>query len=228
MRENGSVVETVTRIHSGIILPMNTVLRNTYLLLSMTLLFSAGTAWLSMLDGAPRLGFLAFPLYFALLFMTQALRNSGLGILMVFAFTGFLGYTAGPLLTSVIHNFSNGPELIMAAFALTGLIFLGLSAYVLVTQKDFSYLMGFLFVASLVLMLGTLVSLFFPVPLFYVLILSGFVLISSGFILFETSQIIHGGERNYLMATISLYVSLFNLFTSLLQLLSILGGRQRD
>ena len=217
---------TVTRVQSGIIIQTNSVIRNTYLLLSMTLLFSAFTAWLGMVTNAPVLGLLALPIYFGLLFLTQMLRNSVWGIVSIFAFTGFMGYTLGPILNFAIHGFSNGAQLVMTSLGLTGLIFFALSGYALTTRKDFSYLNGFLFVAATVGMIASIAGLFFHIPLLYLGVSALFVLISSGMILFETSQIINGGERNYIMATISLYVSIYNLFVSLLQLLMMLSGRR--
>lgn len=217
---------SVSRTRTGLVIQTNSVIRNTYILLSMTLLFSAFTAWFGMYSNAPNLGLLVIPIYFGLLFLTQALRNSAWGVVSTFAFTGFMGYTLGPILNFAINGFSNGPQLVMTSLGLTGLVFMGLSGYALTTRKDFSYLSGFLFVAAMVGMIASIAGLFFQVPLLQLMVSAVFVLISSGFILFETSQIIHGGERNYIMATISLYVSIYNLFISLLQLLMIFAGRR--
>jgi modulator of FtsH protease len=217
---------TVRRTQSGIVIQTNSVIRNTYILLSMTLLFSAFTAWLAMATNARPMGLLVLPLYIALLFLTQSLRNSTWGIASTFAFTGFMGYTLGPILNFAIDGFSNGTQMVTASLGLTGLIFFALSGYALTTRKDFSYLGGFLFVAATVGMMASIVGLFFPIPLLYLGVSSAFVLIASGMILFETSQIINGGERNYIMATISLYVSIYNLFLSLLQLFMLLAGRR--
>lgn len=221
-------INTVRHAQSGIVIQTNSVIRNTYILLSMTLLFSAFTAWLAMVTNATPMGLLVLPVYMGLLFLTQALRNSAWGIAAIFAFTGFMGYTLGPILNFAIHGFSNGTQMIMASLGLTGLIFLALSGYALTTRKDFSYLGGFLFVAATVGMMASIVGLFFPIPLLYLGVSSAFVLIASGLILFETSQIINGGERNYIMATISLYVSIYNLFLSLLQLFMLLAGRRNN
>lgn len=217
---------TVTRAHSGLVIQTNSVIRNTYILLSLTLLFSACTAWLSMSVKAAPMGFGSILVYFGLLFLTQSLRNSVWGIAAIFAFTGFLGYTLGPILNMAITNFSNGPQLVATAFGLTGLIFFALSAYALTTRKDFSYMIGFLFAAGMVAMIGGIVAVFFHIPVLSLVVSSAFVLIASGLILFETSQIIHGGERNYIMATITLYVSIYNLFISLLQLLMAFAGKR--
>jgi len=198
------------------------------MLLGLTLGFSAFTAWFAMLSNARPMGLLVLPIYIGLLFMTQALRNSGWGIVSIFAFTGFMGYTLGPLLNMTIQGFSNGPQLIMTSLGLTAFIFFCLSAYALTTRKDFSYMGGFLFVASTVAFVACLALAFFPIPGLYLTVCAGFVLLSSGMILFETSRIIHGGEQNYIMATISLYVSIYNLFISLLQLLMMFAGNRRN
>lgn len=217
---------TVIRARSEGVLQTNSVIRNTYILLSMTLLFSACTAWAAMVTNAPPMGFIILPIYFGLLFLTQALRNSPWGVASTFLFTGFMGYTLGPILNFTIQGFSNGSEIVMASLGLTGLIFFSLSAYALTTRKDFSYLGGFLFVAATVAFIAGLATFFFQAPLLFVLVSAAFVLISSGMILFQTSLIINGGERNYIMATISLYVSIYNLFLSLLRILSMFSGRR--
>jgi modulator of FtsH protease len=221
-------INSVRRAQSGIIIQTNSVIRNTYILLSLTLLFSALTAWFAMVTNAQPMGLLVLPVYIGLLFLTQSLRNSGWGIAAIFAFTGFMGYTLGPILNFAIHGFNNGTQMVMASLGLTGLIFLALSGYALTTRKDFSYLGGFLFVAATVGMMASIAGLFFPIPLLYLGVSAAFVLIASGMILFETSQIINGGERNYIMATISLYVSIYNLFLSLLQLFMLLAGRRNN
>jgi len=219
---------TVIRGREGIVIQTNSVIRNTYILLSMTLIFSAFTAWLSMVTRAPAFGLMIIPIYFGLLFLTQALQNSVWGIVSTFAFTGFMGYTLGPILNFAIEGFSNGPQMIMASLGLTGLLFLSLSAYALTTRKDFSYLAGFLFVAATVGFIGSIAGIFFQIPMLYMLVSAAFVLIASGMILFQTSQIINGGERNYIMATITLYVAIYNLFISLLQLFMMLSGRRSN
>jgi modulator of FtsH protease len=216
---------TVTRTQ-GLVIQTNSVIRNTYILLSMTLVFSAVTAWFGMVTNAPSLGLLVLPVYFGLLFLTQTLRNSVWGVVSTFAFTGFMGYTLGPILNYTIQGFSNGSQIVMASLGLTGLIFLALSGYALTTRKDFSYLGGFLFVAAVVGMVASIAGLFFHVALLHLAVSALFVLVASGLILFETSLIINGGERNYIMATVSLYVSIYNLFISLLQLLSAFAGRR--
>lgn len=209
------------------ILSTNKVLRNTYILLSLTLIFSAAMAGLAMINNAPPLNTLLIIVgYFGLFFLTNALRNSPWGLVSIFALTGFMGYTLGPILNYYIQNFSNGTEIIMTSLGATGVIFLGLSAYALTTRKDFSYLGGFLFIGVMVAFLASIAGLFFQIPGLYLAISSAFVLISSGFILFQTSLIINGGERNYIMATIVLYISIYNLFLSLLQIFGALSGNR--
>ncbi len=224
--QHNSHTNTVSRSQSILVIQTNSVIRNTYLLLSMTLLFSAFTAWYSMVSNATPMGWMTLFVYFGLYYVTNSLRNSAWGILAIFALTGFLGYTLGPLLNAILHGFTNGAQIIMTAFGLTGLIFFALSGYALTTRKDFSYMGGFLFAACMVGLIGSIVGIFFQIPMLQLGISALFVLISSGFILYETSQIIHGGERNYIMATISLYMSIYNLFVSLLQLLTMFTGRR--
>jgi len=158
------------------------------------------------------------------LFLTTKFSNSSLGLVFVFALTGFMGLTLGPILTMYIKAFSNGHELIMTALGGTGLIFLGLSGYALTTRKDFSFMGGFLMVGVLVAFLAGLGALFFTIPALSLAVSAMFILLMSGMILFQTSEIIHGGETNYILATVSLYVSIYNLFLSLLQLLGVFSG----
>lgn len=208
------------------VLASNKVLRNTYLLLGMTFLFSACMAYYSFASHAKPVGiFVMLAGVYGLMYLTQSLRNSVWGIVSAFAFTGFLGYTLGPVLNMYIANFSNGPQLIATALGGTGLIFFGLSGYVLTTRKDFTYLGGFLFIASMVAALAMIAGIFFNLPVINLAISAAFVLISSGLILFQTSAIIQGGETNYISATVSLFVSIYNLFLSLLNLLSAFSGR---
>lgn len=223
MKSNEYAVKSVTES----VLATNQVLRNTYLLLAMTLLCSAATAGFAlMINAAPLNIFVTIIGMYGLLFLTQALRNSGAGLLAIFAFTGFMGYTIGPILNFYIHSFSNGAQLVMTSLGATGLIFFALSGYVLTTRKDFSYLSGFIFVAVMVAFLGMIAGIFLQIPALQLLISAAFVLISSGMILFQTSMIINGGERNYIMATITLYVSIYNLFLSLLQLFAAFSGNR--
>lgn len=208
------------------VLSTNKVLRNTYLLLSLTFIFSAFTAYLSAASGArPMNPLLMIVGVYGLMFLTQALRNSAWGLVSVFAFTGFLGYTLGPILSFYIAHFSNGPQLVATALGGTGIIFLSLSAYALTTKKDFSFLGGFLFVGMMVAVLAMIAGIFVQIPALQLAISAAFVLISSGLILFQTSEIIHSGETNYISATVGLFVSIYNLFISLLNLLGAFSGR---
>ena len=216
---------------SSSVLATNKVLRNTYLLLGATFIFSALCAGFAMVTGASLpAGFSGLLIMivgmYGLMFLTVRLRNSPWGLAAIFAFTGFMGYILGPILNLYLHNFSNGMQLIMTALGGTGIIFFGLSAYALTTRKDFSYMGGFLMVALLVAVLGSFAAVIFNIPTLQLVISGAFVLICSGLILFHTSQIIHGGERNYIMATISLYVALYNLFISLLQILGAFAGNR--
>jgi len=208
------------------VLATNKVIRNTYTLLSMTLLFSALTAALSMALNLPHPGLLlTLGGYFGLLFATARFRNSSLGLAFVFALTGFMGYTLGPILNAYLA-LPNGSQIVMTAMGGTGVIFLGLSGYALTTRKDFSFLGGFLMVGILVAFLAGLGSVFFEMPGLSLAVSSMFVLLMAGLILYETSNIIHGGETNYIMATVTLYVSIFNLFTSLLHLLGVFNSNE--
>ena len=218
-------LNTVTSRSQAGVLETNRVLRNTYLLLSLTLLFSAAMAGVSMMLNLPHPGMLiTFVGYFGLLFLTTKFRNSALGLLFVFMLTGFMGMTLGPILNMYLKVFSNGHEIVMTALGGTGVIFLGLSGYALTSKKDFSFLGGFLMVGILVAFLASVGALFFNIPALSLAVSAMFILLMSGMILYETSAIIHGGETNYIMATISLYVSIYNLFLSLLQILGVFAG----
>jgi len=205
------------------VLATNKVLRNTYTLLSLTLLFSALCAGIAVMTNMPPLGMIVTLVgYFGLLFLTTRFRNSGLGLLFVFALTGFMGLTLGPIVNMYL-SLPNGDQIIMTAMGGTGVIFLGLSGYALTTRKDFSFIGGFLMVGILVAFLAGIASLFLSMPGLSLAVSAMFVLLMSGLILYQTSQIIHGGETNYIMATVTLYVSIYNLFVSLLQLLGAFG-----
>jgi modulator of FtsH protease len=204
----------------------NRVLRNTYALLALTLLFSSVTAGVAMALNLPHPGLvLTLAGYFGLLFLTTRFRNSGIGLAMVFALTGFMGYTLGPLLSAYL-NLSNGPQLVMTALGGTGVVFLALSGYALVSRKDFSFMGSFLMVGILVAFLAGMGAVFFEMPGLALAVSAMFVLLMAGLILYETSNIIHGGETNYIMATVTLYVAIYNLFTSLLHLLGAAGGQE--
>jgi len=195
------------------------VLRNTYMLLALTLGFSAITAGLSAALQLPRPGILITLVgYFGLLFLVNKYRDRGLGVALVFALTGFMGYTLGPIISHYL-NTPNGTQTVMLAMGGTAAIFVGLSAYALVTKRDLSFMGGFLTVGILVAFLAGLAAVFLQIPALSLTVSAVFVLLMSGLILYETNQIVRGGETNYVMATVSLFVSIFNLFTSLLHLL---------
>ncbi len=203
---------------------VSSVLRNTYGLLSMTLLFSGVVAYVAQQMAVPYPNiFVVLVGFYGLFFLTAKLRNSGWGLLSTFALTGFMGYTLGPILNMYL-SLPNGGDVVAAALAMTALVFFGLSAYVLVTRKDMSFLSGFLMAGFWVLMGAVLANLFFQISGLQLAISAGFVLFSSAAILFQTSAIIQGGERNYIMATISLYISIYNLFISLLQLIGVFSS----
>ncbi len=206
------------------VLATNRVIRNTYLLLSMTLAFSAVVAGVAVALRLPYPGVVVTLVgYFGLLFTVHKLQNSGWGILAVFALTGFMGYTLGPII-SLYLGLPNGGAVVMQAMGATAVIFIGLSAYALTTKKDFSFMGGFLMVGILVAFIGSLAAIFLQIPALSLAVSAAFVLLMSALILYETGSIIHGGETNYVLATVTLFVSIFNLFISLLQLLGVFNG----
>jgi modulator of FtsH protease len=201
------------------------VLRSTWNLLAMTLLFSAGMAMLAMVNNWPYPGVIITLVgYFGLLFLTMYLRNSAWGVLSVFALTGFMGLTFGPIINSYLTVFSNGHELVIAAMGSTAVAFVGLSGFALVTKKDFSFLGPFLFVGILVAFVAGLASIFLNMSALGLAVSAMFSLLMCGLILFQTQQIVRGGERNYIMATVTLFVSIYNLFASLLHLFGFFFG----
>ena len=203
---------------------VSSVLRNTYGLLAMTLLFSGVVAYVAQQMAVPYPNvFVVLIGFYGLFFLTAKLRNSGWGLLSTFVLTGFMGYTLGPILNMYL-SLPNGSDVVAAALAMTALVFFGLSAYVLVTRKDMSFLSGFLMAWFWVLLGAVLANMFFQISGLQLAISAGFVLFSSAAILFQTSAIIQGGERNYIMATISLYISIYNLFISLLQLIGVFSS----
>ena len=203
----------------------NKVLKNTYALLSATLLFSGATAGLSMMMQWPHPGLVITLIgYFGLMFAASRFRNSALGLVFVFALTGFMGLTLGPIISLYVNSLPNGDQLVMTALGGTGLIFVGLSAYALTSRKDFSFIGGMLFAGILVAFLAGLGAVIFSIPALSLAVSAMFILLMSGMILYQTSAIIHGGETNYIMATITLYVAIYNLFLSLLHILGIFGG----
>lgn len=218
-----SVLDKTVAGSQASVLSTNKVIRNTYTLLSLTLLFSALTAGIAVVTGMHFINpIITMVGYFGLLFLTTRFRNSGLGLLFVFALTGFMGLTLGPIVSAYLH-LPNGGQIVMTAMGGTGVIFLGLSGYALTTRKDFSFIGGFLMVGILVAFLAGLASMFFTLPGLSLAVSAMFILLMSGLILYETSQIIHGGETNYIMATVTLYIAIYNLFLSLLQLLGVMS-----
>ena len=206
-------------------LATNNLIRNTYTLLAMTLAFSALTAGIAMMINMPPLHWLlTIGGYFVLLFLTAKSANSAMGLVWIFALTGFMGLTLGPIINFYVHAFSNGPQLVMMAFGGTAAIFIGLSVYALTTRRDFSFLGGFLMVGILVAFLAGIAALVFSIPALSLAVSAMFILLMSGFILFQTSQLVHEPNTNYILATVSLYVSIYNLFTSLLYLFGAFGG----
>lgn len=202
---------------------INKVLKNTYLLLSMTLLFSAVCAWITMqmdLSFMARIGLLLAGV--ATLFVLTKFQNSTVGLALVFVFTGFFGGALGPLLNYYIDV--GYPGLIMEALGSTAIVFVALSGYAIISKKDFSFLGGFLVVGLVFAIIAIVANLFFAIPALYLAINAVIVFIFSGFILYDTSRIVKGGETNYVMATVALYLNIYNLFTSLLALLNAFGG----
>ncbi len=217
-------MNTAVNVSQNAALASNKVIRNTYTLLSMTLLFSGLTAGASMALNLPHPGLLlTLGGYFGLLFLTTKFRDSAMGLGFVFLLTGFMGYTLGPILNSYMA-LANGSQIVTTAMAGTGAIFLGLSGYTLTSRKDFSFMGGFIMVGILVAFMAGLGAVLFEIPVLSLAVSAMFILLMSGLILYQTSNIIHGGETNYIMATVTLYVSIFNLFTSLLHLLGFLSG----
>lgn len=204
------------------VLSTNRLVRNTYALLSLTLLFSAATCALSMVVDLGRGTYLASSIAALVLiwFVLPRTANSASGIGVVFAITGLLGFGLGPIL-SMYLKLPNGPQIVMTALGGTGAIFLGLSAYALTTKRDFNFMGGFLFVGMLVVLGGALLNIFLAVPAVSLALSAVVVLLMSGFILYDTGRMVNGGETNYVLATVSLYLNIFNIFISLLQLLGI-------
>jgi modulator of FtsH protease len=200
------------------------VLRNTYALLAMTLLFSAGVATAAVAFALPAPGLvLTLVGMFGLLFAVHKLQNSGWALPAVFALTGFMGWTLGPMLSKLL-TLPGGAQVITMALGATGVVFLALSAWVLSTRRDFNAMGGFLFAGMVIALLAGLAAVFLQMPALGLAVSAMVALLSAGLILFETSRIVNGGETNYVLATVSLYVSIFNLFTSLLSLFGFGGS----
>ena len=217
--------ENVIARGQGDVVSSNKVLKNTYLLLSATLGFSAVMAVVSMAVGAPPMTYLIAVIAAMVMgiFVLPRTANSSMGIAVIFGITGLLGFGLGSVL-SMYLALPNGPQVIATAFAGTGIIFLGLSGYALTSKRDFSFMGGFLFAGMMVVILAMIANIFLQMPALALAVSGGIILLMSGFILFDTSRIVRGGETNYIMATYGLYLSIFNIFISLLQILGIMGG----
>jgi len=205
------------------ILATNKVLKNTYMLLSITLIFSAFTAFIGMqMQIGQGVAMIAtFGAIGLLWFVLPRTANSAAGIPVIFAFTGLIGLGMAPLLNMYL---AVNPSVVSTALGGTGVIFLGLSGYALTTRKDFSFMGGFLMVGMLVVVVAALANIFLQMPVMSLVVSGAIVMLMSGLILYETSSIIHGGETNYIMATASLFLSIINLFQALLHLLTAFGG----
>lgn len=205
-------------------LAVNKVLRNTYSLLAMTLAFSAVTASISTMMNLPYPGFfITIIAYIGLLFGIHKTKDSGMGIVLTFALTGFLGYTLGPLLNMAL-SMPGGGEMVATALGGTALTFFATSAYVLTTKKDMSKLGGLITAGMIMVIVAMLANFFFQLPALQLALSAIMIPLMAMLIMWQTSDIIHGGERNYIMATVTLYVSLYNLFVNLLTLLMAFGG----
>ncbi|CAA0119621.1 Modulator of FtsH protease YccA [Halioglobus japonicus] len=222
MQDNGVYSVGSPAIES--VLSTNKVLKNTYMLLSMTLVFSAVCAGVAMAMGLGQGMALVLSLVgFGLLFVVHKMADTSKGLLAIFAFAGVMGASIGPMLNYYLAM-ANGPALVMQALGGTAVVFFGLSAYALTTRKDFSYMGGFLLVGLLVAVVAMIANIFLAIPALSLTISAAIVMIMSGLILFDTSRIINGGETNYIRATVSLYLDIFNLFIHLLSLLSAFSG----
>jgi modulator of FtsH protease len=210
---------------SASVLATNKLIRNTYTLLAMTLLFSAGTAAVStFLRMPPMVSLLSLGGAIVMLwFVLPRVANSANGLWVVFAVTGLLGFGLGPTLNAYL-SLPNGPQIVAMAFGGTAVIFLSLSGYALTTRKDFSFMGGFLITGFMVVLVASLANIFLAIPALQLAVSSAVIMIMSGFILFDTSRMIHGGINNYILATVSLYLNIFNIFVHLLSLLGIMGG----
>lgn len=218
--------ENVISRPAGRSIEINKVLKNTYILLGMTLVFSGIVAYAQMALGLPRVPwFIMLAGFFGLSMLVNATANSAMGLVSVFGLTGFLGYCLGPIIGTYLNFVPNGGQIVATAMGGTGVIFFALSAYVLVTRKDFSFMGGMLMVGIMtIFLLGLANFIFFKLPGLSMAISAVWILLMSGMILHQTSEIIHGGETNYIRATTTLFVTIYNLFTSLLHLLGIFGG----
>ena len=218
---------TVQTSRAQTALATNSVLRNTYMLLSMTLLFSAAVAGTAMALNAPHPGIIITLVgYFGLLFAVEKTKDSAMGLVSVFALTGFMGYTIGPIINMYLTQFSNGGQIVMMALGGTGAIFLGMSGYALASGRRFNQWAGMLFVGILVAFVMGLIAVIFSIPALSMAVSALFVLLMAGLIVYQTGEIVHGGETNYITATVTLFVTIYNLFLSLLQLLGVFAGEE--
>jgi len=205
-------------------LATNKVLRNTYALLSMTLIFSAVTATIAIASNAAPVNFIVqLVVLLGTLFALNKFQNSVWSIPLVFFFTGFLGYTAGPIVNFYL-GMANGGDIVTTALSMTGITFLGLSAYAVSSRKDFSFMGGFLMIGLILVVVASVANIFFAIPALSLVISAVGVLVFSGFILYDTSRMVNGGETNYVMMTVSLYLNIYNLFMMLLHLTGALSG----
>ncbi|MGV6825961.1 MAG: Bax inhibitor-1/YccA family protein [bacterium] len=207
------------------VLSTNKVIKNTYMLLSATLGFSAVMALVSMFTNMPPMTYLISVLGAMVLgmFVLPRTANSSAGLGVIFLITGLMGFGLGAML-SVYLALPNGPQIISLALGGTGVIFLGLSGYALTSKRDFSFMGGFIFAGMMVMVVAMIANLFLQIPALQLALAAGIMLIMAAYILFQTSQMINGGETNYIFATYGLYIAIFNIFISLLQILGAFSG----
>ena len=199
-------------------LATNQVIRNTYLLLSMTLLTSAVTAGFAMMAGASYVNpFIMLIVFIGMPFVINYFRNSAWGLLLTFVFTGFMGYVLGPVLNYYLAM-SNGSQIVASAMTTTAVVFFSLSAYALTTRKNFSFMGGFLFAGLIVVLLAIVANLFLNIPALSLTISSIAVMLMAGLILYDTSRMIHDPNANYIMMTVSIYANIYVMFVHLLNL----------
>ena len=221
--------KNITQLHktqSRSVVRENAVLRNTYFLLGLSLLCSALTSTLFLMYPMPINPLLSMGIMFGLFFAVQATAHSAAGIIATFAFTGYMGYALGPILHLAVYGFANGPELVATTALCVGTIFVGLSGYIATTKQELSYLGGTLFSLLLSVIILSFAGMFFQIPFLILVVNALSVLVFSGLIMYHTSEIIHGGETNYILANISLYLALLNLFVSVLRIMMMFAGNQ--
>ena len=217
-------VDVATSALNSVTVETNKILRNTYMLLGMTLAFSALTASVSMVLNLPLYMYWVFaPTGLGLLFVVHRMADSAKGLPAIFAFTGVMGAALGPLL-NIYMSMPNGPSLVLQSLAGTALIFFSLSAYALQSKRDFSFMHGFLFAGLIVAIIAMIANIFLNIPALSLTISAAVIMIMSGLILVDTSRIINGGETNYIRATVGLYLNIYNIFVHLLHLLGVFGG----